>query len=70
MIWPIHGRNWRTSLHQERQVEQADPLGEDLRAAVAEHARLEADNIRCHESRVQGLMDEIFATVQAPGPGE
>ena len=70
VIWPIHRRDWRAARQLERMVEPADPLGDDLSAAVAEHARLEADNIRFYESRVQGLMDEIFASVQAPAPGE
>jgi hypothetical protein len=56
---------WLGSQLSNRTAESPDPVGDCLRAAVTENARVKADCARCHEVRVQGIMDELFASVAA-----
>jgi len=56
---------WLGSQLSSFPTESPDPVGDRLRAAIAENARVKADCVRCHEARVQGIMEELFASMAA-----
>lgn len=65
MFWPIHFPMRFGSQLSDVPPESPDIVGDRLRAAIAENARVKADCVRCHETRVQGIMDELFASMAA-----
>jgi hypothetical protein len=41
-------------------VDTADPIGDHLRAVVNAHAQAKANHIRSYETRVQGMIEDLF----------
>jgi hypothetical protein len=69
VLLPIELQNWLGSQISDCAVELSDPVGDHLRAAVTEYARVKADCIRGYEVRVQGIIDGLFAA-EASAPLE
>ena len=60
MPWLFRLRRW-LALQPTALLRQVDDaVSETLRDAVGENTRIKADNIRCYEARVQGMIDELF----------
>ena len=60
MPWHDLIRRWFFAKPAPAQAFPDESVGEHLRAAVREHARVKADNTRCYEARVQTMIDELF----------
>ena len=61
MLWPAPLQHWFGDGRQPAPIKPDDALGDHLRAAVREHTRVKADNVRCYEARVQSMIGELFA---------
>jgi len=70
VLLPIHVPLWLGSHASDRTIEIPDPVGDHLRAAVTEYARVKADCIRSYEARVQGIIDDFFTATADAAPLE
>ena len=47
---------------------RADPIGEQVRAAVTAQTRAKVDASRCYEARIQAMVDDLFLKMRKPSP--